>query len=91
MGAKFVPNPAGIQKMLAQVKANVGDQVNQDANVAIQRVRRRYAGESVDEVYRAIVDEIRHELGPDLAPGYRPNEARLRELSQAIVDGTLED
>ncbi|MBV9487256.1 MAG: hypothetical protein JO246_14510 [Frankiaceae bacterium] len=81
----FEFNEEGIEKMLAQAKDTLEAQANPRLRDAVRAVRDRYAGEDAGTVYQQLVAEITSELGPK----FDPNEANLRAVAQAIVDGTL--
>lgn len=78
-------NAQGLADVVAQVKTNVEAQANPLLQDAIRHVRDTYNGEPVDEVYERLVSEIGQRVGLH----FEPNETNMRQVAQAIVDGTL--
>lgn len=61
------------------------DQLSSALAAATERVDRQYAGQSVDEVYRMLLDGTRDGLHPDIAAAFDPDRRQLRDIAVAIT------
>ncbi|GAB3247874.1 hypothetical protein [Kineosporia babensis] len=62
------------------------DQLSSALQVAVQKVDKRYAGESLDEVQHDLLETTKAGLHPDVAEAFRPNQAQLRDVAAGIVE-----
>jgi hypothetical protein len=61
------------------------EQLTSALRAATDRVREQWAGESVDELCERLLAETRSGLHPDIAAGFHPDRAQLRQLAESIV------
>jgi hypothetical protein len=80
-------DPASLNPVERKLREPLEEQLSSALQAAIERIREDYAGESVDEILSRLVDETRAGLHPDIAAGFAPNQAELRRVAEAIVDG----
>jgi|tagenome__1003787_1003787.scaffolds.fasta_scaffold14862315_1 hypothetical protein len=60
-------------------------QLTSALRAAIDKTRQAYAGEPVDEVAAALLRRTKSALHPDIADGFRPDPAQLRQVAETIV------
>lgn len=63
------------------------DQLTSALEQAANRVADQYEGQGEDEVAAWILRETREGLHPDIAEGFQPDEAKLREVARAVMRG----
>jgi hypothetical protein len=80
-------DPASLNPVERKLREPLEEQLSSALQAAIERIREDYAGEPVDEILSRLVDETRAGLHPDIAAGFAPNQAELRRVAEAIVDG----
>jgi hypothetical protein len=78
-------DPEGLSPVEEKLREPLEEQLTSALQVAVERIGERYAGESVDEVYLWLVEETRRGLHPDIAAGFHPERAGLREVAATIV------
>lgn len=69
-----------------KLRGPLEDQLTSALKAATDKIMRRYAGESVEEVARQLVDETRAGLHHDIAAGWEPDHAQLYEVARTIVN-----
>jgi hypothetical protein len=62
-------------------------QLTSALEAAANRVAEQYDGQGEDEVVSWIMRETREGLHPDIAEGFQPDEAKLRQVAQAVMRG----
>ncbi len=70
-----------------KLRGPLEDQLTSALQAATDRVTEAYAGESVDEVARMLLQQTKDGLHPDIAAGFTPDPAQLRHVAEAIVAG----
>jgi hypothetical protein len=70
-----------------KLRGPLEDQLTSALRVATEKTRHAYAGESVDEVTAILLSRTRAGLHPDIAEGFHPDPAQLRQVAEAIVAG----
>jgi len=78
-------DPASLNPVEERLREPLQEELSSALQVATERVEKRYAGESVDEVCRMLEAETRRGLHPDLAAGFQPDHAELCRLAEIIV------
>jgi hypothetical protein len=78
-------DPAGLSPVEEKLHDALEDQLTSALQAAADRVGSRYAGEPVDQVTADLLAETRSGLHPDIAAGFRPDAAELREVALSIV------
>ncbi|MBB5867291.1 hypothetical protein F4553_000670 [Allocatelliglobosispora scoriae] len=63
------------------------EQLTSALSQAATRVAEAYDGQSEDEVMSWILREAQDGLHPDIAEGWQPDVAKLREVAQAVIRG----
>ncbi|MDI1465151.1 hypothetical protein QEZ54_29700 [Catellatospora sp. KI3] len=63
------------------------DQLSSALKLAAATVAERYTGQSEQEVADMLLTEARAALHPDIAEGFEPDEARLRAVARAVING----
>ncbi|GAA1414223.1 hypothetical protein ACFQZ4_36455 [Catellatospora coxensis] len=71
------------RKLQVPLEAQLTSALEQAAN----RVADQYDGQGEDEVTDWILRETRGGLHPDIAEGFQPDEAKLREVARAVMRG----
>jgi hypothetical protein len=80
-------DPNSLDPIEDKLRGPLEDQLTSALQAATDKIRRTYAGESVDEVTQMLLDGTRVGLHPDIAEGFRPNPAELRHVAEANVAG----
>jgi hypothetical protein len=78
-------DPASLGPVERKLQGALEEQLSSALAAATEQVRSGYAGQSVDEVCRELLDGARGGLHPDIAAGFHPDPAELRRLAEAIV------
>jgi hypothetical protein len=77
------------QPDLGPVPEKLREPLEEQLSSALQRatetVAAGYRGEPVEEVAARLVDETRAGLHPDIADGFRPDPAQIRQVAEEIV------
>ena len=78
-------DPNSLNPVEEKLRGPLEEQLSSALQAATEKIRQAYAGESVDEVARMLLDGAREGLHPDIAAGFRPDTAQLRQVAEAIV------
>ena len=70
-----------------KLRGPLEDQLTSALQAATDRITEGYAGQSVDEVARMLLEQTKAGLHPDIAAGFTPDAAQLRHVAEAIVAG----
>lgn len=70
-----------------KLRGPLEEQLTSALQAATDKIRHGYAGESVDEVTRQLLDGTRSGLHPDIAAGFHPDHTQLRRVAESIVTG----
>jgi hypothetical protein len=68
-----------------KLRGPLEDQLSSALQLATERVRADYHGESVEEVCRRLLAETRSALHPDIADAFQPGDGELRRVADQIV------
>ncbi len=80
-------DPHGLSPVEDKLHDALEEQLTSALRAATDRVAARYAGEPVDTVRAQLLDETRRGLHPDIAAGFRPDDAELRRVAESVVHG----
>ncbi|MCU7727916.1 hypothetical protein ODJ79_29720 [Actinoplanes sp. KI2] len=61
------------------------EQLTSALRAATETTRQAYAGEPVDEVAAVLLRRTKSGLHPDIADGFHPDPAQLRQVAETIV------
>jgi hypothetical protein len=78
-------DPNSLNPVEDKLRGPLEEQLSSALQAATDKIRHTYAGESVDEVTRMLLDGTRAGLHPDIADGFHPDPAELRRVAEAIV------
>jgi hypothetical protein len=70
-----------------KLRGPLEEQLTSALQAATEKTRHGYAGESVDQVTMLLLERTRSGLHPDIAEGFHPDPAQLRQVAEAIVAG----
>lgn len=80
-------DPASLDPASRRLQEPLEQQLTSALQDAAAEVRAGYAGESVEEVMRHLVDRARQALHPDIAAAFQPDAQQLRRLAEEITVG----
>jgi hypothetical protein len=80
-------DPQTLSPVEEKLRGPLEDQLTSALQAAADRITGAYAGESVDEVARMLLEQTKSGLHPDIAAGFTPDHAELRRVAEAIVAG----
>jgi hypothetical protein len=78
-------DPAGLNPVEEKLRGPLQEQLTSALRAATDNTKQAYAGEPVDEVAAALLRRARSALHPDIADGFRPDPAQLRQVAETIV------
>jgi len=79
-------DPNSLNPIEEKLRGPLEEQLSSALQAATEKIRQAYAGESVEEVTRMLLERTREGLHPDIAKGFRPDTAQLRQVAEAIVN-----
>jgi len=68
-----------------KLRGPLQEQLTSALRAATDKTRQEYAGEPVDEVAAALLERTRSALHQDIADGFHPDPAQLRQVAETIV------
>jgi hypothetical protein len=68
-----------------KLRGALEDQLTSALRAATDKIQHRYAGESVDEVTRMLLERTKSGLHHDIADGFNPDPVQLRHVAESIV------
>jgi hypothetical protein len=80
-------DPHGLSPVEDKLHDALEEQLTSALRAATDRVTARYAGEPVETVCAELLAETRRGLHPDIAAGFRPDDAELRRVAESVVHG----
>jgi hypothetical protein len=80
-------DPASLNPVEAKLRGPLEDQLTSALQAASEKITHEYAGESVDQVTVMLLEQTKSGLHHDIADGFNPDPAELRQVAQAIVNG----
>jgi len=75
----------GLSPTEEKLRGPLQEQLTSALRAATETTRHEYAGESVDVVTARLLERTRAGLHHDIAAGFHPDPAQLRELAEEIV------
>ena len=78
-------DPNGLSPVEEKLRGPLEDQLTSALQAATDKVQQGYAGEPVEQVSQEILKQTRSGLHPDIAAGFTPDPAQLREVAEAVV------
>lgn len=78
-------DPQTLSPVERKLQGPLEEQLTSALQAATGRISEAYAGESVDEVTRMLLEETKSGLHPDIAAGFTPDNVELRHVAEAIV------
>lgn len=78
-------DPHSLSPVEDKLRGPLEDQLTSALQAAKDKISQRYAGEPVDEVAAMLLAQTRAGLHPDIAAGFSPDPAELRQVAEAIV------
>jgi hypothetical protein len=80
-------DPRTLSPVEQKLQGPLEDQLSSALQAAADKIKRRYAGEPVDEIEARLLADTKAGLHPDIAAGWSPDHQELRRVAQAIVNG----
>jgi len=80
-------NSQSLNPVEEKLRGPLEEQLTSALQLATDKTRSAYAGESVEEVTGQLLDRTREGLHPDIAAGFQPDHDQLRQVAESIVDG----
>ena len=81
-------DPSTLSPVEQKLREPLEDQLTSALTAATDKIRQRYAGQSVSEVEAELLAEAKAGLHPDIAAGWSPDRAELRRVAESIVAGS---
>ena len=78
-------DPNGLNSVEEKLRGPLQEQLTSALQAATERTRHDYAGEPVDQVTAHLLERTRSGLHHDIAAGFHPDMAQLREVAESIV------
>ncbi|XVV14887.1 hypothetical protein ACQP2X_11300 [Actinoplanes sp. CA-131856] len=78
-------DPQSLNPVEEKLREPLEEQLTSALQVATDKLRHEYAGQSVDELTAVLLDETRSHLHPDIAAGFHPDHYQLRQVAEAIA------
>lgn len=85
MEPQITLDPHSLSPVERKLQGPLEDQLTSALQAATDKIEQRYAGESVDQVERELIDLTKAGLHHDIADAFTPDPAQLRRVAQAIV------
>jgi hypothetical protein len=80
-------DPNTLSPVEQKLQGPLEDQLTSALTAATDKIRQRYAGETVSQVEAELLAETKAGLHPDIAAGWSPDRAELRRVAESIVAG----
>ncbi len=80
-------DPQTLSPVEEKLRGPLEEQLTSALQAAAERITASYAGESVDQVTTMLLEQTKSGLHPDIAAGFTPDHAQLRDVAEAIVAG----
>jgi hypothetical protein len=80
-------DPQSLNPIEEKLRGPLEEQLTSALQVATEKTRSAYAGESAEEVTGQLLARTREGLHPDIAAGFHPDHNQLRQVAESIVDG----
>ena len=78
-------DPQSLNPTEEKLRGPLEDQLTSALKAAADKIAHGYAGESVDQVTRMLLEQTKTGLHPDIAAGFTPDHAELRRVAEAVV------
>ena len=78
-------DPASLNPVEEKLRGPLQEQLTSALRAATDQTKQAYAGEPVDEVAAALLRRARSALHHDIADGFHPDPAQLRQVAENIV------
>ena len=78
-------DPASLNPVEEKLREPLQEQLTSALRAATDQTKQAYAGEPVDEVAAALLRRARSALHHDIADGFHPDPAQLRQVAETIV------
>ncbi|MBO3737037.1 hypothetical protein [Actinoplanes flavus] len=78
-------DPRTLTPVEEKLRGPLEEQLSSALQAATVKVRHQYAGESVEQVTRMLLEQARAGLHPDIAAGFHPDHEQLRHVAEVIV------
>jgi hypothetical protein len=78
-------DPASLNPVEEKLRGPLQEQLTSALRAATDKTKLTYAGEPVDEVAAALLRRTRSALHHDIADGFHPDPAQLRQVAETIV------
>ena len=76
---------ASLNPVEDKLRGPLEEQLTSALRAATEKTRHEYAGETIDEVMDALLRRTKSALHPDIAEGFHPDPAQLRQVAETIV------
>lgn len=80
-------DPQSLNPVEEKLRGPLEQQLTSALQVATDKTRETYAGESVEVVTEQLLARTREGLHPDIARGFQPDHDQLRQVAESIVAG----
>jgi hypothetical protein len=84
---QVVLDPQSLNPVEEKLRGPLEEQLSSALQNATDKTRHSYAGEPVDQVTAQILERTKDGLHPDIAAGFQPDPAQLRNVAEAIITG----
>jgi hypothetical protein len=75
----------GLNPVEDKLRGALQEQLTSALRAATDKTRHEYAGQGVEEVTEQLLERTRAGLHHDIAAGFNPDMAQLREVAESIV------
>ena len=80
-------DPHSLNPVEEKLRGPLEEQLTSALQAATEQTRHAYAGEPVETVCRQLLERTKEHLHPDIAAGFQPDHAQLRQVAEAIAAG----
>ena len=80
-------DPQSLNPTEEKLRGPLEEQLTSALQLATDKTRETYAGESVEVVTGQLLERTREHLHPDIARGFQPDPGQLRQVAESILAG----
>jgi hypothetical protein len=80
-------DPNSLNPTEDKLRGPLEEQLTSALRQATEKTKHAYAGESVDQVASSLLERTKSGLHHDIADGFHPDPAQLRQVAESIVAG----
>jgi hypothetical protein len=80
-------DPHSLNQVEEKLRRPLEEQLTSALQAATDQTRQTYSGEPVETVCQQLLERTKGHLHPDIAAGFEPDHAQLRQVAEAIAAG----